>query len=120
MFRRSPFTIVILIGALLLRALVPAGFMPDSDSLVTVCSTGGGGLQTIWINPVSGDWVEVDHETLNQQCPWALGYPDEALPALPANGIARLAPTCSTSGLLLEFTGTSLTHLPPARAPPLI
>lgn len=120
MFRRSPLPVIVLLGMLVLRSLVPAGYMPGSDSLVTVCSAGGGGLQTIWINPLNGEWVEVEHDTSASPCPWALLSGDVVLPCPAAALAGHRQPSCPGSvkgGRLLVLLPSVL---PPVRAPPLV
>lgn len=119
MLSRYPRITVLLIGALFLRALVPAGFMPDSDSLVKVCSAGGGGLQTIWIDPATGAWVDVEHDTIDSACSWAIAPLDDALPPLPDHPFAGLAPGYSSTALTQRRTNPPGGLLPPVRAPPL-
>jgi len=110
---------VLLITAMLARGLVPSGFMPDSSSLVTVCLAGGTGLQTIWINPLTGEWVEVDHEETASQCPWALAASDAVLAFEPSVSIHGLPHCALRSFDSTACLGSFLTSLPPARGPPL-
>lgn len=120
MFRPSPLPVFLLLGLLVLRSLVPAGFMPDRESLVTVCSAGGGGLQTIWINPLNGEWVEVEHDTSSSPCPWALIVGDGALPLVAPAPVGHQRPSSPDFVRGQPALAAPPAPLPPVRAPPLV
>lgn len=104
----------VLLVAMLLRALVVDGFMPDENGFIQLCTAEG--MQTVLLDPDSGEPVEV--EDSSAECPWASVFFTPVLfPVLPV--LAALPSGILGPARLRRANGESgATGLPLARAPP--
>lgn len=108
--------VIVLLLALSLRALIPAGFMPGGATLVELCTSDG--MRSVLVDPVSGERVDDRPHAEDSECPWALvlvsavlpSSASSALPPVPAGGQAMLADA--------HYHRNLQPGLPPARAPP--
>ncbi len=107
-----------LVVALLIRGLIPAGFMPGEGSLVELCTPSG--VHTVLVDPASGEVLDEQGEGAHAACSWALVIASEGLPSIPVSWAVPTEPSDSTSlradTLSACFTG----YLPPVRGPPLV
>ena len=99
-----------LFALLLLRALVPSGFMPDGNGWVQLCSLSG------------PQWVLDDQRgpsTSHDRCFWDQGLSNADVPALPvavATGFSVPSVSCGASSVLDTRCAKAQ---PPVRGPPI-
>jgi hypothetical protein len=115
-FRRQPLFLGVLLAALFVRALVPAGFMPAQGEMVELCTLHGPRLAMA--DPVTGELLAVDEEQSAPPCPFSLLLTTLAGPSFPALQFHTApAPALIAGPGILAAARASLA-LPPARAPP--
>lgn len=105
-----------LVLALLVSALVPAGYMPASDGLwMQLCN--GGGTRAVFVAFNDDVPAQEDHQVL-AECPWA-GLPgDSGLPVHVGTAAAKTTLVAPDAGGRPPLRAHRLVRLPPARAPP--
>lgn len=112
----QPQLLAFLALALLLRALVPAGFMPGHGTLLELCTLEG--MRTVLVDPQTGELLDDDPPADSPDCPWAAVFVAAVLPQWPQ---ALTSPFAEAPARLVSF-GPRFFHAyvrPPARAPPL-
>lgn len=117
-WRRQPLLLAILLAALFVRALVPAGFMPAQGELVELCTMHG--ARMVLTDPATGEILEQAGENANSDpaCPWSLLLSTLAGPALDGAGEADPPATPFLPGRAYSLSIRSAISLPPVRAPP--
>lgn len=106
----------VLLAALLVRALVPEGFMPAQGELVELCTEHG--LQRMLVEPQTGEVLGQEEGAASQTCPWSLMLPTLAPPALPPASVAAFPERATAPWPTLPKLAPDWPLLPPARAPP--
>lgn len=105
-----------LLAALCVRALVPAGFMPAKGELVEFCTLHG--ARMVLVDPVTGELLAEDGQQSAPACPWSLLLTALAAPPAPALHSIRSHDATPVTRLPHFQTGRPSLALPPARAPP--
>ncbi|AKS40587.1 hypothetical protein [Wenzhouxiangella marina] len=107
----------LLVLSLCLRFLVPTGFMPGEGQLLELCTAGG--LQTVRIDPQSGEILGDDHES-GPACPWTAVLGKLILPTTSVPSFAFFPQQAPARNGDRGTESLSPLGLPPARAPPIL
>ena len=113
---QSHLLVALLLAALGLRALVPAGFMPAPGHLVELCTEHG--LQRMLVDPQTGEVLGGEDNADSTTCPWSLLLTTLAVPALPPGAQAPAAVRENSPRQAPPPSTSRGTPTPPVRAPP--
>jgi hypothetical protein len=113
---QSHLIVALLLAALGLRALVPAGFMPAPGHLVELCTEHG--LQRMLVDAQTGEVLGSEDDAAATTCPWSLLLTTLAVPTLPPAAQALAATQETPPRRALPPRAIRGAPTPPARAPP--
>ncbi|MFW5926834.1 MAG: hypothetical protein ACOCSR_02180 [Wenzhouxiangella sp.] len=109
--------IPLLVAAVMLRAMVVDGYMPDEDGAIKLCTPDG--MRTVVLDPASGEPVETEEEG-SAECPWASIFLSPAVFVTVALLPVFATASGSPESLPLIRGSHGPPGLPPVRGPPLV
>jgi hypothetical protein len=115
-FRRHPLLFTALLAALLVRALVPDGFMPAKGELVEFCTMHG--ARMVFADPDTGELLPGEQQAAQGTCPWSLLLTTLATPSAPPALHGLKVADAAARGTAISHTVRPSLVVPPARAPP--